>query len=108
MINKFYDPRKRYTIGDVFDDMAFGLSTMFPTENYSLSFKGQLVDTEKFDIIPKQSYIDEQIKRKEGEIEANERDHKASTLYYEERKRKLLEEKSTLLGQKNLVHASKT
>ena len=92
------------------DDFVFGLLfqkafDMYSPLTSSYTFRGQFVDTDKFDIVPKQSYYDEQIKHKEEEIESNERDHKASTLYYEERKRKLLEEKDNLLGRKNYCPA---
>jgi hypothetical protein len=57
------------------DDFAFGLENiervfdMYSPLKSSLTFKGQLVDTELYDIVPKKSYTEKQIKLKEEELE---------------------------------------
>ena len=56
------------------DDFAFGLESiqkvfdMYSPLTSSYTFRGQLVDTEDFDIIPKKHYTDRMIKEKEQEI----------------------------------------
>jgi hypothetical protein len=63
------------------DDFAFGLENiervfdMYSPLKSSFTFKGQLVDTDDFDIIPKKHYTDRKIKEKEQEI-ANLQDQK--------------------------------
>lgn len=64
---------KRYTVGDIMDDMYAGLD-YFASESYT--FKGQIVDTEKFDIIPKRDYLEGEITRKEEELKRIEEIHK--------------------------------
>jgi hypothetical protein len=79
---------------DVFDDFA---SDFYRPFNTSYSFSGELVDTEKYDIIPKPSHYEELINRKKEEIETLERQHESDEKYYKQRKNKLIEEKETLL-----------
>lgn len=81
---------------EVFDDF-FNLSR----PSFSC-LRGEFVDTDKFDIVPKRKYLEEQIKRAEEAIEANERDRESSQKYYEMRKTRLLEDKEKLINQKAL------
>ena len=80
-----------YEIGRVFDDL-------FPLKTYT--FSGRIVDTSKYDIVPKQFYYEEQIKRSEEEIEALDRQHKSDEIYYQERRKRLVEQKESLLREK--------
>ena len=80
-----------YEIGRVFDDL-------FPFNRYS--FSGQIIDTDKYDIVPKQSYYEEKIKRSEEEIEALDRQHKSDEIYYQERRKRLVEQKEYFLREK--------
>ena len=99
--------RRGFGIGDFFreamDDMASGFE-YFPSSGKSYSIIGELVDTSKFDVIPKESYRQELLKKKEEEIEALDRQHESDEKYYQERRKNLVEEKETLtreLKQKN-------
>lgn len=91
---------KRYrsvmSIGDVFDDMAYGFDYFSPLRtNYS--FRGQIVNTDKYDIVPKKSHQEELIRKKQEEIDALEQEHESSENYFKVRKQKLEEEKEALL-----------
>jgi hypothetical protein len=92
---------RRYSFGDlvrrVNDDIDIFHDFIPPL---SFSFNGRLVDEDEYDIVPKQKTVEKLIRRKEEEIEANERDRDASNKYYEERKKRLIEEKERLLGQR--------
>ena len=74
-------------LGDVFGDNMYGFH-YFPSEIYSV-FKGQIVDTDRYDIVPKESYRQELIRQKEEQIRALDD-------YYKERKKRLTEEKASL------------
>ena len=90
--------RQIVKISDVFDDMAVGLDFFdFNPFRRSYSFGGQIVDTEKYDIIPKLSHYETLITKKQEQIEALERQHESNEKYYEERLRTLKQEKETLL-----------
>ena len=91
--------RSLMDLGDVFDDMAHGLSYLSPLRT-SYSFRGQIVDPEKFDIVPRPSYYDDKIKRSEEEIEALDRQHESEEKYYQERRKRLVEQKEYLLREK--------
>ena len=39
-----------------------------PIDSGVKTFRGQWVDTERFDVIPKQSYLDERLKEKEEQL----------------------------------------
>lgn len=90
--------RKYNSLIDVFDDMASDIFTPFI---YSNSTRGRFVDTDKFDLVPKKSYVDELIKKKEEEIEALDRQHESNELYYKGRRKELLEDKEALIRTKN-------
>ncbi len=63
------------SIGDVFDDMAYGFNYLSPLRtNYS--FRGTIIDTDKYDIVPKRSYLEEEISRKEEELKRIEEVYK--------------------------------
>lgn len=55
-----------------------------------------MVDTDKFDIVPKESHRKEMLDRKEEEIAALEREWESTKKYFEERKKKLEEEREKL------------
>lgn len=91
---------KRYrsvmSLGDVFDDMAEGFGYLAPLRtNYS--FRGQFVDTDKYDIIPKPDHAEKLVRKKQEEIDALEREHESAENYFKVRKQKLEEEKEALL-----------
>lgn len=73
MIRKFY-------YGDVsrmVDDMFKGFEYFPSVSNFS--FKGTLVDEREFDIVPKKSYIEKQLKEKEQalqEFKERQKNHK--------------------------------
>jgi hypothetical protein len=69
------------------DDFAW-LTDFFPTRTYSYS--GRWVDPEKYDVIPKKEYLEKQIKEKEDEIARCDQ-------LYEERRKRLVEEKENLI-----------
>lgn len=83
-------------LAEIFDDMAMGFGYMNPLRtNYS--FRGQIVDTDKYDIVIKPSHQEELIKKKQEEIEALEREKQSTENYFKVRKQKLEEEKESLL-----------
>ena len=92
--------RYGYGFGDFFRealaDMAYGFE-YFPSSAQSHSIIGELVDTSKFDILPKESYRQELLKQTEDKIEALDKE-------YQERRKRLVEEKESYtkaLKQKN-------
>jgi len=67
----------RNTIGDVLDDIFEGLGYFSPQNNsYPFHTRGQIVkfpmteivDTNRYDIVPKKSFVEGEIKRKEEEL----------------------------------------
>jgi len=92
---------RRYSFGDLVRRMNDDIDIFHDfIPSLSFSFNGRLVDEDEYDIVPKQKTVEKLIRRKEEEIEANERDRDASNKYYEERKKRLIEEKERLLGQR--------
>jgi len=92
-------PKRRFRndlsfISDALDDMAYGFN-FFPHGGTSYSFKGQVVDTDKYDIVPKKEYRQELLRLKEEEIEALDRQHEAEENYYKEKRKKLVEQKES-------------
>jgi hypothetical protein len=77
---------RRYT-GEWDDDFAW-FTDFFPQRTFSYS--GQLVDLEKFDVIPKKEYLETQIKEKDEEIARCDQ-------LYEERRKRLVEERDNLI-----------
>jgi len=69
------------------DDFAW-VDSFFPIRSFSVN--GQFVNTDEYDVMPKQSTIDRRLK--ENEKEAEEVDK-----LYENRKKRLQEEKDELL-----------
>ena len=61
-----------------------------------------VVDTDKFDIIPKESHRKEMLAKKEEEIAALDREWESTKIYYTERRKKLEEEKESILRKKSL------
>jgi len=53
----------------IFDDCFFQALT---SPRYSWTLQGELVDTSKFDVVPKESYKKELVVQKEKEIEQGE------------------------------------
>jgi len=92
--------RYGYGFGDFFrdalQDMNYGFS-YFPPNYTSYSITGELVDTSKYDIVPKQEYREKLVKQKEEEIESLERQHESQEKYYKNRKAILEEEKESLI-----------
>lgn len=91
---------KRYrsvmSIGDVFDDMAYGFNYFSPLRtNYT--FRGQIVDTDRYEIRERPDYTEKRIKAKQEEIDALERERESAENYFKVRKQKLEEEKEALL-----------
>jgi hypothetical protein len=80
-----------YEIGKVFD-------SFFPVRTYT--FGGTVVDTDLYDIVPKQKLFDEQIKRSEEEIAALDRQHESEEKYYQNARKRLVEHKEYLLREK--------
>lgn len=92
-------PRRRFRsdldfISRVLDDMAYDFN-YFPPQSQSYTFKGQIVDTDKYDIVAKKEYRLELLKLKEEEIEALDRQHEAEESYYKEKRKKLVEQKES-------------
>jgi hypothetical protein len=83
--------RRKYRslIDSVFDDMAFGFDYFNYPLTSSYSFSGELVDTSKFDIVPKESYKKEQLKLKEQRLEELKRRRENDNRLYEEQEKTL-------------------
>jgi hypothetical protein len=92
MKNRFDEIRK--FVNDDFGDI-FGRHVV------SYSVKGQFVDLDKYDIVPKANYIDQEIRRVDQELETLERQQESTNKYYENRKSVLLEEKEKYKRQKS-------
>jgi hypothetical protein len=92
-------PRRKYRSEmDIFDDFAMAFYEPFKT---SFSFRGTFVDTDKFDIVPRKSYYEEEINKTQEKIDALEREHENAERYYQTRKDRLLEDKETLLRERD-------
>lgn len=60
---------KYYTIGDVLDDMFEGMGYFSPRNNsYSFHTRGQIVDTDRYDIVLKKEFAEKELNRKEEEL----------------------------------------
>jgi len=70
---------------NVFDDLAEFYDPFVTT----YSFRGQLVDTEKYDVIPKPSYKQELLQKVEKDIETLDKDYKKERERLEEKKERL-------------------
>jgi len=81
-----------------FDDIERAWSKFFPIRSFS--YGGTLVDTDLYDIVPKQKLFEEQIKRSEEEIEALDRQHESEEKYYQNARKRLVEHKEYLLREK--------
>lgn len=98
--------RKYKTTGDFLDEVLDGmwdkgmLDYLSPKRS-SLSFKGTWVDTDKFDIVPKKGYFDEEIARKSEQIDALKREFESYKTHYDIRIKKLEEEREALEVEKN-------
>ena len=64
----------------------FFLTDFFDLPDFTIRSRGQWVDTDRYDIVPRKSYIDELIKQKEDDIA------------YHEEKIKVLKEEISRLG----------
>jgi len=74
---------------EALNDMSYGFN-YFPSSRDDMAVIGELVDTDKFDIVPKREYREKLVKDKEEEIKTLE-------TYYQNRKTILLEEKESLI-----------
>ena len=88
-----------------YDDLATGFNDIvrawdqyFPVRTFSTTFRGY--DPDQFDLVPKPSYYEEQIKRSEEEIEALDRQHESEEKYYQNARKRLVEHKEYLLREK--------
>lgn len=87
------------------DDFAQGLceidsfiDSFFPIRTFSTTLRGY--DPEKFDLIPKESYYDDKIRRSEEAIEALDRQHESEEKYYQETRKRLVEQKEKIITEK--------
>lgn len=76
----------RYSLGDISILDLMGDNFWNPVAT-TMSIKGQFVDTDKFDIVPKREYLDKEIARKEEELKQAEIRHRQ----HEERIREEIE-----------------
>jgi hypothetical protein len=63
---------RKYGFNDLFDDEVYSWLDEITPWRRSWSLRGEFVDTDKFDIVPKKSYIKDLIKKKQLEIEGLE------------------------------------
>jgi hypothetical protein len=77
-------------IDEVMSDLAYGILDFYPFGIRSFTSSGTFVDTDKFEIRPKESYKKELTRQKEEELKALE-------TYYERRKKAIKEEIDKLL-----------
>ena len=95
------DKIRKYRFGDIMnfamDDFAHYFSEPITT-NYN--YKGRWVDEEKFDIVPKRSWYDSQIKGIEEDIATLDRQQESTLKYYENQKKVLQEKKEKLEREK--------
>jgi hypothetical protein len=80
----FIDTRKKW---GVLDDIAVGLSNFAPASYTFL--EGELYNPKTHDLIPKKSYIEEQIKFKEKQLEDLKRQRENEKIAYENREKAL-------------------
>jgi hypothetical protein len=95
MKNRFDDIVKR-----VNDDFVEFDSFLNPFRVRTYTFNGQVIDMDKYDVILKPTYLDQEIKRVEQELETLQRQQESTIKYYENRKIALLEEKEKYKRQK--------
>ena len=81
-------------INQAMDDLAYG-NSFFPSIP-SYTFKGQVVDTDKYDIVPKRKYTEELIQQAQERIDALDRQHESDEKHYREQRKRLLEKKESL------------
>ena len=84
----------------VTDDMAWVGDMLSRWVSPSYTINGQFVDLEKFDVVPKQNYLDNEIKRVDQELDSLQRQQDMATKYYENKRAILLEEKERYKRQK--------
>ncbi len=91
---------RKYRFGDLMDDLAMGLDIWSPnTTNFT--WRGQWVDTDKYDLVPRKSYYEELINKTQERIEALDRQHESDKRYYETKRKELTEEKERLLRERD-------
>ena len=86
---------KRYSsimkLKGILDDMAWGYDSFYVSPfEHNYTFGGQIVDMDKYDLVPKQSHYDTLIKQKQEQIDV-----------VDKRLRELKQEKETLLRDSN-------
>jgi hypothetical protein len=84
-----------YWIGDFFTD---GIRPYLGGAVSTTSSRGKWVDEDKFEIRPRKSYLEKQLKYKDDELENNERQRKMMNEYYDNRKKQLQTEKDQVLN----------
>ncbi len=93
--------KRRFWINDDFAQGAYEFDRLFdaffPVKSFSY---GQVIDTDLYDIVPKQKLFEEQIKRSEEQIEALDRQHESEEKYYQNARKRLVEHKEYLLREK--------
>ena len=72
-------------------DIILDWERMFTYPARTFSYHGEFVDTDKFDIVPKESYKQSLLKQKEDEL-------KELDEYYERRKKEIADERKRLTG----------
>lgn len=71
-----YDPhQRRYTFGDIFEEMFEGRYFFSPQSN-NYTFRGQIVDTDRYDIVLKKEFVEKEIANKEDELKSVEETHR--------------------------------
>jgi hypothetical protein len=84
--------RKYWAYNDLatgFDELDNFFSGFFPHRSISCSFKGQLVDTDKYDLVLKKEYVEEEIKRKEEELRRLDELRKQAVQRYDSQKNEI-------------------
>ena len=95
------DKIRKYRFGGLvdfaMDDFAHYFGDPIAT---SYSYKGRWVDEDKFDIVPKRSWYDSQIKGIEEDMATLDRQRESTQKYYENQKKVLQEKKEKLEREK--------
>jgi len=91
--------RRPMGIARLFNEI-FDNDIYFP-EVTSWTCKGRWVDDDKFNITPKPAYYETLIRRKQEAIDALDRQHENEEKYYKETRKRLKEEKETLLRERD-------
>jgi hypothetical protein len=85
-----------YWIGDFLFD---GIRPYTGEAVSTTSSRGKWVDEDKFEIKPRKSYLEKQLKYKDDELETVERQRKMMNEYYDNRRKQIQTEKEQILNQ---------